>query len=216
MEPITLDHIKQAAVWAAQTKTESKPIGSLERSYKQSEWECGTSCCMWGAASILAGCGPAAAGPSPEWSGQDLWHTLVAGILRSGNSTPEQMLQLLRNADLRAADLRGVNLSGADLRGVNLRNADLRGVDLRGVNLSDADLRGVNLRGADLRGVNLSDADLRGADLHGVDLSGADLRDADLRGADLRGVNLSDADLRGADLRGAEIKIGNTRHTIAK
>ena len=182
MENITLEHVRQAAEWASKAGRKPTPIDGLTRTYNQSQWDCGTDCCMWGAASILAGCGPAAAGPSIEWSGQDLAHTLVASIMRTGNSTPKQMLALL------------VNLRRADLR-----RADLRWADLREANLSGADLRGANLGGADLRGANLGGANLRGANL-----GGANLRWADLRGADLRWANLHRADLRWADLSEAQ------------
>jgi len=197
MENITLEHVRQAAEWASKAGRKPTPIDGLTRTYNQSQWDCGTDCCMWGAASILAGCGPAAAGPSIEWSGQDLAHTLVASIMRTGNSTPKQMLALLVN--LRRADLRR-----ADLRRADLRRADLRWADLREANLSGADLRGANLGGADLRGANLGGANLRGANLGGANLRWADLRGADLRGADLRWANLHRADLRWADLSEAQ------------
>ena len=64
MEPITLDHVRQAAEWAMKAASEPQPIDGLTRKYRQSDWDCGTSCCMWGAASIMAGCGPAKEGPS--------------------------------------------------------------------------------------------------------------------------------------------------------
>jgi len=172
---ITLEEIKKAAEWAKEA-SEPKPIDGTTRKYDQSNWDCGTSCCMWGAASIATGNGPASSGPTPEWSAQSHLHVCVAGLLNSGNSSPEQVIELLSGADLRSADLRDANLRGADLSG-----ADLSGANLRDADLSDADLSDANLR----------DADLRDADLRGADLSGADLRDADLRDADLRDANVS-------------------------
>jgi hypothetical protein len=124
MEPITLEHVAKAAEWAANAKDTPLPLDGLVRQYDQSDWDCGTACCMWGAASILAGCGPTKEGPSSEWSGQDLAHTLIAGVMRSGISTPQQMLNLLSN--LREANLREANLSGA-----NLREADLSGAQVK-------------------------------------------------------------------------------------
>ena len=116
---------------------------------------------------------------------------------------------ILRGADLRGADLREDDLRGTDLRGTNLRGADLLGTDLRGANLRgtdlrEADLRGANLREADLRGANLRGAYLSGTNLYGADLRGANLRGANLYGANLRGTNLYGADLRGTNLRGAK------------
>jgi hypothetical protein len=212
MEAITLDHIKKAAEWAANAGSEPLPLDGLTRRYDQSDWDCGTACCMWGAASILAGCGPASVGPSSEWSGQDLAHTLVAGIMRNGTGTPQQMIDLLTN--LSGADLSEANLSGADLRGADLREAGLREANLSGANLRGADLRGADLREAGLREANLSGANLREANLRGADLRGANLREANLSEANLSGANLRGADLREAGLNGAEIKIGNVYRKI--
>ena len=129
METITLEHVQKAAEWAAKAGEEPLPLNGLVRHYDQSDWDCGTACCMWGAASIISGCGPTKEGPSSEWSGQDLAHTLVAGIMRNGSSTPAQMIALLAN-------LRGVNL-----RGANLRQANLSCANLRDANLSDATVK---------------------------------------------------------------------------
>ena len=112
-EKITLLEIKKAAEWAKEAGQEAKPIDGLNRQYKQSIWDCGTSCCMWGAASIATGNGPALAGPTLEWTMQSLLHVCVAGLLNSRSSTPEQMLELLSSARLSGADLRGADLSGA-------------------------------------------------------------------------------------------------------
>ena len=49
------------------------------------------------------------------------------------------------------------------VRDGNLRDANLRGADLRDANLRGANLYGANLRGADLYGANLRDANLYGA-----------------------------------------------------
>ena len=111
---------------------------------------------------------------------------------------------ILREADLRGANLREANLRWAALYKANLSGADLRWANLRGANLLSADLRGANLsgadlRGADLRGANLSEANLRGTDLRGANLGGAYLREAKLNGA-----NFSEAKLRRADLSGSD------------
>ena len=90
--------------------------------------------------------------------------------------------------------------------GVILREADLRDANLRGANLCEADLRGANLCEADLRDANLREADLCDANLCEADLRDANLRDANLRGANLRDANLCDANLRGANLRGANLR----------
>ena len=69
--------------------------------------------------------------------------------------------------------VRDGNLRGADLSYADLRSANLRGADLRSANLRSADLRSANLRSADLRGADLSYADLRSANLSYANLSGA-------------------------------------------
>ena len=88
------------------------------------------------------------------------------------------------------------------LNGAILREADLRRANLSGASLNRADLRGANLSGAYLR-----EANFRNASLHGANLTEADLRQANLSGgfigADLRGANLNRADLRGTKLTGA-------------
>jgi hypothetical protein len=90
-----------------------------------------------------------------------------------------------------------------NLRGADLSYADLSGADLRYADLSRADLRSANLVGANLYGANLVGANLVGANLYGADLYGADLRSADLYGANLRSADLRYADLSGANLRSA-------------
>ncbi len=136
IEPITLDHALKGALWAKDAKGIC-PIDGHQRKYCQNDWDCGTSCCMWGAASLIAGQGPAKTGPSAMWAAQSLIHTAAAGIMNSGITTPEQLIALLRGANLRDA-----NLSDANLRGANLSDANLRGANLHGANLHGANLRG--------------------------------------------------------------------------
>jgi Pentapeptide repeats (8 copies) len=162
MNEITLEHVKKAAEWAQTAIDAPQVIDGLTRRYNQGTWDCGTSCCIWGAASIIAGNGPSLIGPPNVW-GSDLRRILVAALLNSGRSTPEQVLAILALPD--------ANLSGANLRG-----ADLSGADLSGANLSDANLRGADLSGADLSDANLSDANLSDANLSDADLSGATVR----------------------------------------
>ena len=97
--------------------------------------------------------------------------------------------RMVRDGNLRSADLSGANLRSADLYGADLSRADLRSADLSGANLRSADLVGANLVGANLRSADLYGADLRYADLYGANLRYADLRYADLYGADLYGAN---------------------------
>jgi hypothetical protein len=142
----------------------------------------------------------------------------------------QEHLDLLRQGELKGADVindwrdehAGVDLdlSFADLSGINLRNADLGFTNFKGANLSsaqygyallnEADLTNTDLRRADFTRTDLSDAKLVGADLQDAslgmtDLSRADLREANLRNADLGLANLSDADLNGANFSRAKV-----------
>jgi hypothetical protein len=168
MKEITLDHIRQAAEWAKTAYDQPKEIDGLTRRYDQGNWDCGTACCMWGAASIVAGNGPAITGPSDKWAAQSTTHAVAVGLMRSASSTPDQMLLFLSDANLSGANLSDANLRGANLSGANLSDADLSDAKLRGANLSGAKLRGANLSGAKLRGADLSDADLSDANLRGA------------------------------------------------
>jgi len=125
-------------------------------------------------------------------------------------------VNLLREADLRYADLRGATLNHADLgfadlEGADLREASLRGADLTCAILIGATLKRADLSGADLEEADLSDADLRETNFYNADLSSADLTYVILNSADLIGANLRDADLTGATLRGVDLKGANLK-----
>ena len=79
---------------------------------------------------------------------------------------------------------------GKLIRETNLREADLRGADLSSPSLRETDLSFADLRWAKLRSANLSWANLWGADLSWANLRLADLNNADLRNADLTGTCL--------------------------
>jgi hypothetical protein len=137
MNQVTIEHVRQAVEWAKTAQKDTCPIDGTTRRYNQSNWDCGTSCCIWGAASILAGNGPATEGPSDEWA-QDGQQKILVALMRSNASTPEQFALILEKQDLSGAGLSGANLSGANLRGAGLSGADLRGTGLRGAGLSGA------------------------------------------------------------------------------
>jgi hypothetical protein len=42
-------------------------------------------------------------GPQAEWAAQSIIHVAACGLMNSSNSTPDQMLSILRGADLRDA-----------------------------------------------------------------------------------------------------------------
>ena len=79
---------------------------------------------------------------------------VVSGLF--GASRRNQLIILLRDANLRDANLRGAALKGAVLREANLRDAELHGADLREADLSKAYLSGAVLYRADLSGARLA------------------------------------------------------------
>jgi len=101
---------------------------------------------------------------------------------------------------LKDIDLRGANLAGVDLSRANLEGTNLWGTNLEGVNVGFAKLEGADLRGAKLEGANLRGAKLEGANLNGAKLEKASLWEANLEGADLRYAKLGGAVLDNANL----------------
>ncbi len=163
---ITVEHIAQAVEWA-KGAAEPCPIDGTKRRYAQSSWDCGTSCCIWGAAHLLARGTAATSGPPEEWANNGQRKILCA-LMNSSMSTPQIFEPFLSDANLSGADLSDADLSGANLSGANLRDADLSGADLSDANLSGANLSDADLSDANLRGANLSDANLSGANLSGA------------------------------------------------
>ena len=123
---------------------------------------------------------------------------------------------ILREQDLRDADLHGANLEGADLTKADLFGADLREANLSQAILNEAKLMATNLDGACLNSANLimavcvatsmQGADLRNASLKSALLSSSFLQGANLRGADLLGAYLTMMHLKGADLTDARFQ----------
>lgn len=122
---------------------------------------------------------------------------------------------LLRNADLRGANLENVDLRHADLRGVDFQRSNLKGARLRYTQLDGSDFRRarmhstnlieVDLRGALLRLAQMPSIRLGSADLSGLDLSHCDLSNALMTNTRLNDTRLFEANLRGADLRNADL-----------
>ncbi len=141
---ITVEHIAAAVEWA-KGAVEPQPIDGTTRKYVQSSWDCGTSCCIWGAAHLLARGAPATSGPPEEWWAGSQQKLILASLMNCGTVTPQVFEKYLRDANLRDANLSDANLRGADLRDADLRGANLRGADLRGADLRDADLSGATV-----------------------------------------------------------------------
>src|SRR5579872_6112857 len=105
MAEITLDHIREACDWAEKTGNSTKPLDGFKRSYRQDTWDCGTACCIWGVASILAGNGPAMSGPPQRWK-TNLGRVVIAGLLSSASAKPKIIKEAIEKyADLREARL---------------------------------------------------------------------------------------------------------------
>lgn len=108
-------------------------------------------------------------------------------------------------ADLRGLRMiRGVpDLGQLLLTGMVLREVDLRRADIRFARLEDADLTESHLEGAELDGSDLERAMLYRANLSGASIVFTNRRGASLVEADLDGTIMIGADLSGADLTGA-------------
>jgi len=54
--PITSEHLRAAIVWAERAEAEPQPPadGVEARHYGQRVWDCGTACCLHGAAHLIA------------------------------------------------------------------------------------------------------------------------------------------------------------------
>lgn len=106
-EEITFEHIRAAAEWALTAKDKPMPIDGTERMYRQHTWECGTTCCIWGAAKILATGKPFELDPGSiyysseaefaieDWSEESDSHFDIYDLLSDQRSTPEEVLSLL-------------------------------------------------------------------------------------------------------------------------
>lgn len=110
-----------AAQWAADR---AHPEALADHQYEQTHWSCGTSCCVHGAAHILARGSDTDEGPT-DHDYTDLpepYRTLVIGILRSTRGRPAQVIDLIDRAR-RGASLAGVDLARAALTGAYLAGA---------------------------------------------------------------------------------------------
>lgn len=112
MVNLTSEHLLEACDWAESGKQLDIPELAV-RSYKQVFWDCGTTCCLHGAASIIAGRGPTDIGPN-DADYKDLPDVLRAGVLsvlRSGGGSPDLLRRVL-NGDVRLG--KGVIIEASD------------------------------------------------------------------------------------------------------
>lgn len=99
---------------------------------------------------------------------------------------------VLKKIEENGGTAKGLNLSGKEFEeGIILRNFDLRGANLARANLKKALLANANLKEADLSSANLQGAKCGGIDLRNAILVNTDLRGANLAGADMCGVHFA-------------------------
>lgn len=99
--PLTSEHLREAAEWAIRARAAGKsvPIDGHERSYDQRYWSCGTSCCIHGAAHLLARGRETEFGPS-EFDYRDLSTETRRNIINElwdgiSPRAPERILAIL-------------------------------------------------------------------------------------------------------------------------
>lgn len=95
MNEVTIDHIRQAVEWARKAQNKPQPIDGLVRRYSQKSWDCGTSCCIWGAAHIIAGNGPTIKRPRFSWANQSRLHTQLYYAMQNPDAGLEDFEELL-------------------------------------------------------------------------------------------------------------------------
>lgn len=98
--PLTSAHLQVAAEWAIRARKVGKaiPIDGAKRKYRQSKWDCGTACCLHGAAHLIARGTPTTYPPDDHKDYADLdlptYHK-VMDILWDPTGTPEDLLAVL-------------------------------------------------------------------------------------------------------------------------
>ena len=82
---VTLPHVAEACKQAEETG--SFTVDGRTYGYDQAEFknECGTTCCAWGGARLLAGLPLAPNGPSDDWIDQSAVHRRLANLFRCSN-----------------------------------------------------------------------------------------------------------------------------------
>lgn len=99
MNEVTLEHIKKACEWAIEARGKGKvTIDGHAREYEQSTWDCGTSCCIWGAANIFAGNDPDDSfGINDSWAIQSRAHKVISTFMciSDRDNIPERVLEAL-------------------------------------------------------------------------------------------------------------------------
>lgn len=89
MNTITEAHVRQAIDWAMGNGT--LPSG-IERTYDQATVDCGSSCCIWGAAHLIAEMPGLAEMPTSDTAlGDELRLVIAVRLMRSSTAAPEHI-----------------------------------------------------------------------------------------------------------------------------
>jgi uncharacterized protein YjbI with pentapeptide repeats len=118
----------------------------------------------------------------------------------------------LRQANLTRADISRTDLAGSDLSGALLVEASLMRTRLKGAKLVGADLTKAMFDRANLEAADLSSAIMVKTELHRVRLERANLTGANLEKAELGRASLENANLAGANLARAYLARADLRH----
>jgi hypothetical protein len=87
----TIEHVKQAINWAMGERDLLPDYG-----YDQEVYLCGTACCVYGAACLLAGeTPPIFGGPNHDALGDDPTMLLLVRAMKCHATTPKQMLDII-------------------------------------------------------------------------------------------------------------------------
>lgn len=121
---------------------------------------------------------------------------------------------VLRNANLRDADLRHVNftrscLSMAEFHNSDISHADFHYADAGSIKCFNATIISANFRGADINYGNFSKTNLARTDLTNASIHNAQFKEAYLRGANFSGTNLQDTNFTDTRANGARLSNSN-------
>ena len=108
---------------------------------------------------------------------------------------------------LRELDLRGANLAYANFTNANLLLSNLRGANLMGADFTNANLKCVNFIYTNLRHTNLQNANLQNWGFTKSNLQYANLQYANLEGVDLKGINLLGVDFSHSSIFGIQLGV---------
>lgn len=100
---ITIEHIKQACHWAISAASEARSIAGYLRAYNQKTWDCGTTCCIWGAAWLAVYGRPYLKGVNgPErasWADKSPLHLNLMFSMEGPSTRLEEILAIIAEAE---------------------------------------------------------------------------------------------------------------------